>query len=483
MMHKVLQNSALYSLRDVVEKTVAFFLVPVFTAYMAPEDFGIVSLMALFVSCGSFIFMAGLPNAIMRFSFEYRDRNLHEVITANILYLLIVPFLVVLFLTTFGEFLFRCCLGSVQFWPFGFLSLLTAYFTGIPQYILAYWRAQEKLKEYLTFSLGMSFFNTALVLVFVVLCKWGAYGKILGGTVATGVFCLVGLAFLAREFVPRVSFEKLKQTLFFGVPLVPHHLAMALLSLFDRYMLERLSDLSQVGIYSLGYSFGSVGLFASAGFGQAWGPYFYAIASKPDSPPFVSKIATYFLYGCGVITFALTICSREIVALLAADSYQAAYQVIPIVALGILFHCIYCIPVYTLYYFKRTSLIPILTGSAAALNVVLNYIFIPVWGIVGAAWATSVSYAAMLAVVLVVSQKLLYIPYEWARIGLFSAGLGGLVCFDARFFSGTMPALDGKSVMIKVLEILLSLGIIIVTERLWKRPSMNNSELVNEGEA
>mgnify|MGYP003735858917 CR=1 FL=1 len=452
-----------------MEKILGLLLVPIFTTYMKPEDFGIVSLMTLLVSIVSFVFMAGLPNAIMRLYFEYKNEDLNEVITGTLIYLLVVPLFMSLIFIKVGDQVFGLVLDTIPFYPLGFLSILTAYFYGIPQYLLALWRAQDKLKEYLIFSVVMSFFTTFLVIFFIVIKGWGGFGKILGGAIAGGIICVIGTAFLLKNFTPSFSLPKLKHSLAFGWPLVPHQLAVALLSLFDRYMLERFTDLSKVGIYSLGYSLGSIGLFVSAGFGQAWGPFFYSIAGNGDSPALFSRVTTYFFYFIGIVTLSLTLFAKEITALLASNLYQDANVVIPVVALGVFFYCLYTIPVYSLYFFKKTMLIPVVTGVAAAINIALNFFLIPAWGITGAAWATAISYAVMLLLVVAISQNLLRIPYEWPKMTIFTLVIILIVFLDFTIFGNSPVSFDIHSLLIKVAELLLSIACIFVCESLCRR--------------
>jgi O-antigen/teichoic acid export membrane protein len=214
-------------------------------------------------------------------------------------------------------------------------------------------------------------------------------------------------------------------------------------------MLEHFTDLTQVGLYSLGYSIGSVALFVSTGFGQAWGPFFYSMADKQGAARLFSQIATYFFCLISVVSLALILFSKEIVGLLASSSYQDAYPVIPIVALGTFFNCLYNIPIYILYYYKKTSTIPYITVTAAIVNILLNLWIIPLYGMNGAAWATAISYLIMFVLVLIISDKLFHIPYEIGRMLMVIVTILAIYVVNSQFL-GTTSSVSGTAGLLKI---------------------------------
>jgi len=463
MISRILKNSAIYSVKDVFEKAAYLFLIPIYTTFLVPEEFGKVSLMLMLVSIVSVFLCIGQPNALMRFYYDFQSEERQEYLGSVLLYLLVVPFTICVLLFSFGNSVFNLFFKNIEFVPYGFLAIVTAYFVVIPELLLALWRVKEKAKLYVLFSLVLFFSKELIALYLIIQVKWGAYGKLLGTAIAEGGSWLFVTIYLLKH-IEKLKFSKtkLKQSLVFGLPLIPHILSAIILSVSDRYMLEHFTDLHQVGLYSLGYSIGSVALFVSTGFGQAWGPFFYSMADKKEAPQLFAQIATYFFGLVSLVTLALILFSKEIVSLLASSSYQEAHSVIPIVALGTFFSCLYNIPIYTVYFYKKTAAIPYITGTAAIVNILLNLWLIPVYGMIGAALATAISYGIMLVLVLIISERLFHIPYEICRILTVSAIV--LTVYSVNnFLFNTLATITSAAVLVKIGSIFAVLPLLYIT--------------------
>jgi O-antigen/teichoic acid export membrane protein len=464
MITKVFKNSAIYSVKVVFDNVIGLFLIPVYTFYLIPEEYGIVSLMSLLSSILLIFYTVGQPNAVMRLYFDYQSSELQSYISIVVIYLLLVPLFLGLLLIAFGSQFFHVFFKDIPFFPYGFLAILIAYFTCTSEILLALWRAKEMPIKYILFSAAVFSITTICALFFVIKMKWGAYGKLLGTAIAAGCFWLFAVILLYKPIHIKTALVKLKKSFFFGLPLIPHLLATTILAISDRYILGRYTNLNQVGIYSLGYTLGTVVCFASAGFGQAWGPFFYSKIGERDAPPLFSRIATYYFFFVMMVTMILVLFSREIIMVLASPSYRAAHIVMPIVALGNLFNCLYCIPIYTLYSQKKTVLIPVITGIAALINIFLNFMLIPYFGMIGAAWATVVSYFIMFVLVLVISQKMYFIPYEIKRLALITAVIFSIIIFNAFILKTIAGNISISNVLVKVTSIVVILSLLCFAE-------------------
>lgn len=430
------KNSLIYGVQDVLEKAVIFLLIPVYTAYLTPGQYGIVSLMNLLISILSIFFLAGQKGAVLRFYHEYRDspREKQLFLGSIFFYLLLAPLFLSLLLILWGAPLFDLVFQDISFYPYGFLAVLTAYFMVIPKLQLSVWIAGAEPRKYAFYAIAMFLLAIALILTFVVGFQWGALGKLLGDTLARGAFGLVTALLFFRYVKIKLSRPVLKQSLSYGLPLIPHLLAGIILSMSDRYMLEYFVGLTEVGLYSLGYNLGLIMIVIAYAFDKAWFPFFFSAAGSPEGEPMLARVATYYFTFSMFVTLFMVIFAREIVTLMAAPPYYQAYQVVPVVALGVFFHCVYYVPVKAFFYRKKTKIIPLLTGSAAAVNIGLNLLLIPRCGMLGAAWATVFSYMLMLILVFIFSQRLYYINYEWSRLMKGAAVSGAVFLLNLLIF-------------------------------------------------
>jgi O-antigen/teichoic acid export membrane protein len=262
-------------------------------------------------------------------------------------------------------------------------------------------------------------------------------GLVLADALVTTVFTMV----LVRWFVPLIrptfSATILRDALRFGLPRVPHSLASQVIGLADRYFLNALGSLSQVGLYSIGASFGlALKLFLSA-FEAAWTPFFLGAMREPDARTVYKIAATYVLGVLVLLVAGLGVVAADLVRIFTTEEFHRAAEVTPWIAVGVLFQGVYLVGSIGLVITKRTAFYPVATGTAALASIVANLLLIPRFGYLGAAWANALSYATLAGLTVTFSQRVYPIDYEWSRLARI-AGAGALA-----FAAGT--SLPGES--------------------------------------
>lgn len=192
------------------------------------------------------------------------------------------------------------------------------------------------------------------------------------------------------------------------------------LRLADRLVLQAYVPLSIVGIYSLGYTLGSTvfDLIASS-VNSAILPFFYRTAtetSEQASKRTFARIAAWdaallaFL-GLGTVLFA-----REFILIVATERYAAAEPVVPLVVWASIFQSLAHVPTRAIYLVKKTGYLPLVSIVPAVLNVALNFVLIPRYGMMGAAVSTLAAYPVLFFLTLAMAQHLYRIPYDYVRM-------------------------------------------------------------------
>ncbi len=183
-----------------------------------------------------------------------------------------------------------------------------------------------------------------------------------------------------------------KYALNFNLPLIPHFLSMILLQSFDKIMIERMCGASDAAIYSVAYhAAGVLSIFNSALL-NVFVPYTYR-ALKEGREKEIGKKAVPLVIFIGLVNFAVVMFAPEVIGILAPEEYQAAIYVIPPVAMSNLLMFLFNLFANIEYYFKKTKLVAAASVSSAAANVVLNYIFIQLYGFTAAGYTTVFCYA------------------------------------------------------------------------------------------
>lgn len=223
---------------------------------------------------------------------------------------------------------------------------------------------------------------------------------------------------LAWDISPRLIW----QSLAFGLPDVPVRMSAWVLRLADRLILQAYVPLAGVGIYSLGYTLGSTPFeLVGSAVNAAILPVFYQMdrdAPERSSQRMFGSVAAWetallaFL-GLGTILFA-----RELILVLSTRHYLDALPIVPLVVWASVFLHMSNIPMRAIYTAKRTGYLPLIFGVPAALNIALNVLLIPRYGIIGAAWATLIAYPILFVLHLAVAQRVYRIPYPYRRMAL-----------------------------------------------------------------
>ena len=220
----------------------------------------------------------------------------------------------------------------------------------------------------------------------------------------------------------------------FGLPFFPVLLAGWLIEASDRYLLDLFRSREEVGWYALGYRISAVMQIAVAAFSMGWAPLRYKIIERKDARELYARLATYFVLAGSLMVVALAVFARDLVALVAPPSYEPAADVIPLIALAYVMGGLYILMTTGMGVVKKTVPLAWIAGAAAAVNVGLNLLLIPVWGMHAAAATTVAANLVLVGGTWFYSERVYPVPYDWRRIGVILS-VGVLVVVAARVIS------------------------------------------------
>jgi O-antigen/teichoic acid export membrane protein len=254
-------------------------------------------------------------------------------------------------------------------------------------------------------------------------------GVVIADLAVTAVLLAVMIPWFTPLIRPVFSPAVLRESLAFGLPRVPHGFAQQVIAVGDKFVLSLHVSLAQVGLYSMGVSVGLIQKMFLAAFEYAWAPFYYATAREPDAPRVFSIVATYGVATLCLMTAGLSAIAGDLLNLVTHGQYIAAAGVVRWTAVGVLFYGVYLLTSIGLNITGRTGYYPVTTAIGAAVNIGLNFLLIPRFGIIGAAWANATAYALQAALALVFSQHFYPVAYEYGRL---SRALGAaLVAYAA----------------------------------------------------
>ncbi len=463
------KNVTIYGLGDVVVSIVNFLLLSVYVTYFSAEAYGVIGVLGAMEVVAKIVFRFGLDGSFMRFFYECKDDDSRRRLASTIFFfLLALNGIVVGALLAAAPRLAESFLGSRAYTaPLRWMLLNTFAigFTFIPFHVL---RIERRIVTFSLMTLARAVLTVLVRLVLVVQLHMGITGLYLADVIVT----IAIMASLVRWFAPLIrsmfSATVLREALAFGLPRLPHAAAQQVIAIGDKFILAMYATLETLGIYSMAVSFGlTQKLFLSA-FESAWAPFYYATIREPDATQVFRAVTTYGIAVLALLTAGLSAVGRYAAEamthgrMLAPDDarWNDVETVITWTAIGVFLQGVYLLTSIGLNITKRTQYYPVATITAAATNIVLNFLLIPRYGIVGAAWANGAAYAVQAALGYSFSQRFYPIPYEWGRIGRACLA-AGIAYVTARLLPDIGLAVDPRSTLAAVPNFLVR-GVTVV---------------------
>ena len=415
-------NTGIYTIISTIGKAIPFFLLPIITRYLSPEEYGIVKMFT--TGLGILVPFVGLNvnTALARNYFDVEDDNLPSYIVALLFVLSVGTFVTFLFV-----FFFRGPLGELLQIPklFVILAVAVASANMVRTLLLTLYQVEKKPINYGYVSVTNTVLNMGISLLFIIGIGLTWKGRIFGIVIASFVTALASLfVFWHRGLLdlPEAK-EKIineaKSIMQFGVPLIPNALGGWALNMADRLILTSLVGLEATGLYSVGYAFGSIIKLLQTAFSRAWLPYFFPRVKNESRKADVRIVQITYLYTLGIIGLALAVgyLGPTLLKIFTAAEYNEAGIYVLWVALGYAVNGIYKMLVGYLLFLKRTTFISIITGVEVGVNVGLNFLLIPMFGPIGAAYATFGAFS--IGVILVFVLSYYYHPMPWISPEVF----------------------------------------------------------------
>jgi O-antigen/teichoic acid export membrane protein len=432
------RSSLIYGLGNYGVKLVGFLLIPVYTRFLHPTDYGVMALVST-VGQALFIFLnLGQSTALFRFYYEDDTPQGRERVIAGSLWIVLLISTPVALLAlacsrpAAGVFLGDPTLAGLM--AVGFLTVTCRQLLRLP---FAVMRADERDTRYAMWAVVRTALSAGLAIVLVVGVRMGIWGVLLAQFLAEALCCLVLVPGIARSLRVGWVGREMREQLTFGLALLPGAVAGFTLDLSDRFLLRHYATLEDVGLYSLGYRLGEIIFFVAAAVQLAWPQFVFSNRRSPQAKELYSYATTYYLAGMLFLVLGLAMLAPEIVRLMAAPQYGAAATVVPIIALAGLGEGLRYVLTIGIMLRKRPLIRSAALGAAAVVNVVLNVLLIPRHGMLGAAWATLAGFVTLIAIEMTVSMHFYPIPYQWGRFARLAGVAAALYAAGALVPAGS----------------------------------------------
>ncbi len=414
---RLARHSAIYGLGGLVSRFVALLLLPLYTRYLTPADYGAVETLVALAAILATVLRLGIASAFFRFYFDSVD-------AAHRLRVVRTSFWFTMAMATIGLVVGVILAEPISEWLFDtgdHTTLVRAAFVLLwaqmnYEQMTSLFRVEERSVAFTAATLVNLAVTVAATVVFVVAFDWGATGVIAGNFTGTLLVYAALLVYRHEQLGLTLDRPLLRQMNRFGLPLVPSMLALWLLNFGDRFFILRLADQSEVGVYSIGARLASAMVLLLAAFRAGWLAFAYSIEDDDRARRAYSFVLTYLLFVASWAALALALLSPWLVRWLTTPAFYDASEVVPLLAFGAVALGGFNVVSIVLGRRKRTQFNWVATGSGAAVSVVLNLVLIPQYGIIGAGIANLSAFTVMFLVITWWSQRVFWVPYQWRRV-------------------------------------------------------------------
>ncbi|MEA1081845.1 oligosaccharide flippase family protein [Marinobacter qingdaonensis] len=420
---QMVKHSTIYAVGNISRQLVGFLMLPIYTSYLTPADYGVIGLLVFLVSLFEIILGGHMFQAVPKFYHE--EDSVHRknaVVTTAFLVTSLFSGFACLVMASFSTPISAGVFGDTQYSIyiviFSFLILTHA----LEQYSLTYLRIIKRPWTFFNFSMAKLALQLTLNIITIVILEWGLMGLALS-SLASSVIIALALTiytFCHTGFSVRKAIAV--NILKFSWPLWISGLIGLYIGSSNRYFVRVFSSLDDVGLFELAAKFGAiVGVLVWQPFSLYWQTERFAIAKTDNPYPAYSlafRMITAMLFISGIWVNAF---SPVIIQLMSAPPFHPSVGAVPFLVLAGIFQCLTIFNNFSFMYKNRTLELTKNSLFAAGVITVFYLVLIPLYGFVGASVALAAGSIGHYAYALYAANKLY--PLKIGQKPLFVASV------------------------------------------------------------
>ncbi|HUF00937.1 MAG TPA: lipopolysaccharide biosynthesis protein [Gaiellaceae bacterium] len=457
------KHSAIYGLGGLVQRILAVLLLPLYTRYLSPSDYGKVETLIALTTVTGIVLRFGITSAFFRFYFDSPEPERRRLVLRT-------SFWFTMTMATAGLGAGLALSGEISQVLFGSdadRELVMAAFVGLwagmnYEQLTSLFRVEERSVAFVSASLANILLTIGATLVLVVALDKGPIGVVVGNFTGTLLVYAALVGYRREQLGLQLDRRLLREMNRFGVPLMPTALFLWTTNFSDRLFLVRLADTTEVGLYSVGVRLASAMVLLLTAFRMAWPAFAYSIEDEREARRTYAYVLTYLVLLATWVATVLALLSPWVVDWIAAPAFAESSRVVGPLAFSTVAFAGYIVVAIGVGRARRTQFNWVVTGAAAAVNVALNLLLIPRYGMMGAAIATIAAYSTMFAGMAWWSQRIYPVPYQWRRV-LTAASAGVALVVAGKLVGGGLPVALGLGLAYPL--VLLPLGFYLPAER------------------
>ena len=451
-----LENFLVYGFGGIISKLIPLIMVPIVTRLMpTTEYYGISDLSNTVVQFGSALAVMGMYDAMYRMFFEKEEEKYKKrVCSTALMFTIMTSIIVFMIMIVLKSVIAQCFFSNRRYAFIVYLSAMAMLVGATNSIISAPTRMQNKRKIYLiTNTLG----PLISYAVSVPMLLAGYYVIALPlAAVISGMIMEISFGVLNHEWFHLKMFDGklLKQLLALAIPLLPNFLIYWIFKSCDKIMITNILGVGAAGIYSVSSKLGHISQLVYTAFAGGWQFFAFSTMREENQVKNNSMIFEYL----GVISFVVTsfMCAWSYILfrVLFTEQYSTGYIAAPYLFFAPLLQMLFQVACNQFLVIKKTWPSMFILSIGAILNIGINWVLIPVWGIEGAAVATLTGYLVsdLVCVLVLCRMKLMVLTGKFIESVLIMVGF--MVCWRLFFSQNTLIG-SGAALVVTILFILI----------------------------
>ena len=421
------RQTAIYSFGVILGRAVSFLMLPVYTRFLTPADYGLVQLLELTVEVAAIFFTAGTTAGLQRFYFKAPSADdRRRLVSTAFFTVLALASACAITLMTLSPAIWRHALkGAGQPW-FIRLAAINFMLSFLLNFPMSFAQTTQRPVIFLWTSVVKLVMQLSLNILFIVVLRLGVAG-LLWSTFTTNLVLGSGMTtWLLRQTGFKFDLSILRELRRFGTPYQFTWAGSFILTFGDRFFLQAARGATAVGLYSLAYQFGFLLMqLGSTPFLSAWNPHRHELAKLPRAERDRHYDTGFLYFNVLLITMAtaLAVFIRPVMRTMTTPAFHTAAHIVPIIVLA------YTVEAWSESFrfgidiSERTVLVTKATWATVVVVVLLYSTLIPLFGPMGAAAATATGSCFRAMLLYRWAQREWPIAYSWRR-PLLLLGIG-----------------------------------------------------------
>jgi len=416
--NKLLSASIAYTFGDLLTLGVnGFLLIPVYLRFMSPEEYGTYNTVTTMIIIVGAVMTFGFHSSFARYYFIFEEQNRqNEYLGSLWLFQSFLSLIIAIIALLFGKFIWSFVSPEVPFdkyFIFVLLGSILSFSSGIYCILL---RLQNKAALFVKIQIAMTISFVFCVWLLLVKMNLEAVGVIGASLIVSALYVVLSVIALKGQIKWNLNYIYIKDSLYFGFWMMLATFGFFLLNRSQIFILQHYAPLSKVGILGLGLQLSSILILFSNSFNKAYQPLIYSCKSDDQVREAVLRPFKYYLVGTVYFVLGVTILSKEILSIIAPNSYSGADVIFQLLVLANFCYIMTTFSTNVLLYKQRSDIVQTVIWLSLGVNFLISLFLVPKWQEIGSAMAMVVSFLVYLIINIFLSQRQLKIKYDWSSI-------------------------------------------------------------------